>query len=107
MALIPGTHTDHALLMADGAFTIFEAAELKTELLAALQVDNDPLEIDLSDVQEVDSSGMQLLVMLKQEAARRNKRLIYSHHSPALISVIELLQLGSYLGDPLLIPNPN
>ena len=79
----------------------------RSELLGALHTDSAMLEIDLSSVEEVDSSGMQLLLMLKQEAARLNKRLVYSHHSPAVISVIELLHLGRYLGDPLLIPHPH
>jgi ABC-type transporter Mla MlaB component len=94
------------LMQASGPFTIFEATDLKAELLAALYKAETTLEIDLSGVEEVDSAGMQLLIMLKREATRTDKRLIYSHHSPSVIALIELMELGEYLGDPMLILNP-
>ena len=106
MPLHAGSHPDHPLLLASGPFTIFEAAELKTEMLAALYDAGPTLEIDLSGVEEVDSAGMQLLLLLKREATRCQQQLVYSRHSPAVISVIELLELGQHLGDPMVIVNP-
>ncbi|WP_148714390.1 STAS domain-containing protein [Chitinolyticbacter meiyuanensis] len=90
----------------DGELTIFHAAELKDVLLAALgEGGGPPLTIDLSGVDELDTAGVQLLLLAKREAARHGRALAYSGHSPAVISVLELLDLAGTLGDPVLIPN--
>ncbi|HSC80289.1 MAG TPA: STAS domain-containing protein [Chitinolyticbacter sp.] len=90
----------------DGELTIFHAASLKDALIAALGEGSDsPLTIDLSGVDELDTAGVQLLLLAKREAARHRRALAYSGHSPAVISVLELLDLAGTLGDPLLIPN--
>ncbi len=107
MPLHAGSHADHPLVLASGPFTIFEAAELKMQMLAALYEAGPVLEIDLSGVEEVDSAGMQVLLMLKREAVRCQQQLIYSRHSAAVTAVIELLELGQHLGDPMLVVNPN
>ncbi|WP_255991533.1 STAS domain-containing protein [Chitinolyticbacter albus] len=89
----------------DGELTIFHAASLKDALIAALGEGGPALTIDLSGVDELDTAGVQLLLLVKREAARLGRALIYSGHSAAVISVLELLDLAGTLGDPLLIPN--
>lgn len=57
-----------------GDVTIVTAAERKDELLAALAA-ADPaigLELDLADVDELDTSGVQLLLALRSEAIARD-----------------------------------
>ena len=49
------------VLLPEGDLTIFEAAEFR-ERLIALHQQEDPIEIDLSDVERMDSSGVQLLI---------------------------------------------
>jgi anti-sigma B factor antagonist len=86
----------------DGELTIYQAAELKDTLLAALAA-ADPLEIDLSRVTELDTAGVQLLMVLKRAARAQGRELRLLGHSPAVLEVFELLNLGGYFGDPVVM----
>ena len=85
-----------------GTMTIYEAAAQKKDLLNAFNTSNE-LEIDLSDVTELDSAGLQLLVLLKREAVSTGKRVRLVAHSAASLDVLEVYNLGAYFGDPLVI----
>ena len=84
-----------------GALTIYEAANAKTALLEALQASAE-LEIDLSRVTEVDTAGMQLLLMTKREAARAERKVRLAH-SAASLEALDRYNLGAYFGDPVVI----
>lgn len=86
-----------------GEMTIYRAAELKPALLDALG-QSEEIEIDLAGVGEMDTSGVQLLMLLKREAAAAGKTLRLAGHSPAVLEVFELLGLGNWFGDPQLLP---
>jgi len=75
--------------------TIFNAAELKKNLLSDLG-DCSALEVDLSQVSEIDTSGFQLLFMIKREAVLRNKDFKIASHSPATAAVIDLYNMSDY-----------
>lgn len=83
--------------------TIYHALDLKTSLLNALG-SCEELELNLSQVGEMDTAGLQLLIMLKHEAQLAGKRVNITHHSPAVQSVIDFCNLGARFGDPLIIP---
>jgi anti-sigma B factor antagonist len=85
-----------------GEMTIYTAAEQKDQLLSYLDSAPD-LEINLSQVSELDTAGTQLLVMAKQEAARKQKNLRFTMHSNAVLEVLELANLTAVFGDPLFI----
>jgi anti-anti-sigma factor len=86
-----------------GDMTIYAAADLKPALLDVLG-QGDDIEIDLSEVGELDTSGVQLLMLAKREAAAAGKALTLSRHSPAVLEVFELLGLGRWFGDPQVLP---
>lgn len=86
-----------------GEFNIYSAAQLKDELLGLL-ANHTQLEIDLGAVDDFDSSGVQILLLLKREAQRQNRSLAFIQHSPAVREVLDLLNLVAELGDPLVIP---
>ncbi|MDF3933768.1 STAS domain-containing protein [Pseudomonas citronellolis] len=85
-----------------GEFNIYHAARLKDELLALLDAHQD-LELDLGDADECDTSGVQILLLLKRTARARGKRLALVNHSSSVLEAMELLNLVSELGDPLLL----
>ncbi|HLO96096.1 MAG TPA: STAS domain-containing protein [Burkholderiaceae bacterium] len=87
-----------------GELTIFRAAELKGEWLQALEDAQGRLELDLAGVTELDTAGLQLLMMLKREAAARGGVLRLQGHSPAVLEVFELLNVAAFFGDPLIMP---
>ena len=99
--------TDNPLtrLAIAGELNIYTAAELRQQLLAALAAGQD-VDVDLSQVSEIDSAGMQLMVAAKREAAGRNLLLHFTNHSQAVFDVLELCRLSCHLGDPLLIQPP-
>lgn len=86
-----------------GEMTIYNAAELKPTLLHALE-QSEEIEIDLAGISEMDTSGVQLLMLMKREAAVAGKALKLAGHSPAVLEVFELLGLGNWFGDPQLLP---
>ncbi|OYY95207.1 MAG: hypothetical protein B7Y41_01480 [Hydrogenophilales bacterium 28-61-23] len=92
-------------LYPEGEMTIYHAADLKPALLDALG-QSDAIELDLSAVSELDTSGVQLLMLMKREAVAAGKSLALSGHSPAVLEVFELLGLGGWFGDPQVLP-PN
>ena len=57
--------------------TIYHALDQKNALLDALAA-CDELELDLMPVSEMDTAGLQLLILLKKEAQRSGKRC--EHH---------------------------
>jgi len=84
--------------------TIYNAESLKETLLGYCQPGTQELQLDLSAVAEIDSAGLQLLLLLKAEAQQRGFILRLLRHSEAVIEVFELLKLGMYFGDPIVIP---
>lgn len=84
--------------------TIYNAESLKETLLGYCHSDTKELHLDLSAVAEIDSAGLQLLLLLKAEAQKRAFTLRLLRHSEAVIEVFELLKLGMYFGDPIVIP---
>jgi anti-sigma B factor antagonist len=94
--------SDPAMLSIHGELTIYRAAELKQELLAALATPA-ILEIDLSGVTDIDTAGLQLLMLAKKTAQAQQRELRLVAHSPAVTEVFELLNLAAYFGDPLVI----
>lgn len=88
-----------ATVRIEGEFTVFTAAELKPVVLC----NPPPQEIDLSGVTELDSAGVQLLMVAKRTALEQDRELRLVGHSPAVIEVFELLNVAAYFGDPLLM----
>jgi anti-anti-sigma factor len=85
-----------------GEMTIYHAAEMKEPLLACIGRCRE-VEINLSEVIELDTAGFQLLVLAKREAVRAGKPLHLVAHSPATLEVLDLFNMASYFGDPVVI----
>ena len=83
--------------------TIYHALEQKQMLLDALAA-TDELELNLAHVAEMDTAGLQLLVLLKKESQRAGKRVRIVAHSQAVSSVIDFCNMAAEFGDPLVIP---
>lgn len=86
----------------EGEMTIYNALQLKENLLASLE-HCDQVEIDLAGVIELDSAGLQLLLMLKNEAKARGKSVGIFRHSPAVLEVLDLCNLEEFFGDHVLV----
>lgn len=89
-------------LRVEGEMTIYQAAALKETLQAALEQCAE-LDINLSAVGEIDTAGVQLLIAAKKAAQAAHKELRLSGHSVAVLEAFELLDVGGWFGDPLVI----
>jgi anti-sigma B factor antagonist len=90
-------------LSLEGNLTIYDAPAVKERLLNAL-ADCQVLELDLSQVGEIDTAGFQLLILSKHEAILQGKTLNLVAHSAAVREVLDFLNMVGFFGDPLLIP---
>jgi len=83
-------------LRLDGELTIYRAAELRLVLqqaLAGLSA-GAGLEVNLADVTEMDSAGVQLLLSASKTGRARGCELRLVDHSPAVLEVFGTLQLA-------------
>jgi ABC-type transporter Mla MlaB component len=86
----------------DDELTIFTAAEQKNSLLTFLQ-SGEALDINLANVTEIDTAGLQLLILLKREAADAGKTLNFVMHSKAVLDILELANLTTAFGDQVVL----
>jgi anti-sigma B factor antagonist len=90
--------TAAAKLCIVGDMTIYQALELKQTVIAKL-AQSPILEIDLSGVTDFDSAGVQILLMAKREACARAGELRLVGHSPAVLDVFGLFDLGAHFSN--------
>jgi anti-anti-sigma factor len=85
-----------------GELDIQVAAERKAALMAFVDGVDEPaagapvadLELDLHEVSELDTAGLQLLLLGRREAARRGLRLVLVDPSPAVTRAFALVNLA-------------
>jgi len=86
----------HAL---GGELSIYTVAEIRNNLLALL-ADTSTLHIDLAGVTDIDTAGLQLMLLTKRAP---DKEVRFCNHSAAVLRLVDLANLGQTLGDPLFI----
>ncbi len=84
-----------AAVRIEGELTIYRGAELKPALLGALGNGVREAEFDLSGVTEVDTAGVQLLLLARREAGARGVALRLAAPSPAVRGAFDLLGLSA------------
>lgn len=83
--------------------TIYNASELKENFFPLL-TDSRELEINLANVTEIDSAGVQLLMLARKDRAERDQVLKLTKHSSEVLDVFELMDLLTYFKDPVVLP---
>ena len=86
----------------EGEMCIYNAAELKEKLMPVLSDPRD-LEINLAEVTEIDSSGIQLLMLVKRERERNGQSVALVNHSSNILDIFELMALVGYFNDPVVL----
>ena len=90
-------------LQIEGELSIYRADELKRALIEPLK-ENVRLVVNLAEVTELDTCGLQLLMLAKRTASKLGGELQLVAHSPAVLEVFELLNVAAFFGDHLVIP---
>jgi anti-sigma B factor antagonist len=96
MAIVITPSSDGAQIRIDGELTIYTAAESKELLMEALSA-YAAFDINLEAVEEIDTSGLQLLLLMQREAKTLNKPCVLNGLSPAALDVINLLNLAELM----------
>ncbi|WP_334157754.1 STAS domain-containing protein [Oryzomicrobium sp.] len=78
-----------------GEFNIY-AAGVKAQLLSLCA--GPEVQLDLAEVDEIDTVGIQLLLLLYRQARAENRRLTLAECSPAVSGLIELYGLRKAFG---------
>lgn len=99
MEIILDTAATPARLSLAGELTIYAAADAKGRLLAPLDA-CDALDIDLAAVEEIDSAGLQLLLLVRQHAAATGKSIALCAISRPVRELLELYELTGFFGAP-------
>ncbi|MBX9937379.1 MAG: STAS domain-containing protein [Burkholderiaceae bacterium] len=94
-------------LRIEGEMSIYRAQELKQLLLEPLQQPHTTVEVNLSGVTDLDTAGLQLLLLAKRTALQQEGQLRLVGHSPAVLGVFDLLNLAAHFGDDLVISQPS
>ncbi|MBB5213437.1 STAS domain-containing protein [Parapusillimonas granuli] len=101
-AAVPSPSLRAQRLVFDGQLTIYDAGVLKTRLQAALEQAGDGgLELDLDQVSEIDTAGLQLLLLARRESRRLQRPLRIVAASAALREVVGFCRLGDFFGETL------
>lgn len=82
-----------------GELTIFSVQDIRNRLLEVLAT-LDEIQVDLGEVTEVDTAGLQLMLLAKRKPG---KTVRFSNHSDAVLRLLDLANLGQTLGDPLVL----
>ncbi|MBP9712755.1 MAG: STAS domain-containing protein [Sterolibacterium sp.] len=84
-----------------GELTIYSVSEIRQRYVDAVeQKQPDSCEIDLADVSEIDTAGLQLMLLIKKRPGVNTQ---FIRHSSSVLRLIDLANLGGALGDPMLI----
>lgn len=86
----------------DGEMSIYHAMDMHEKFKSLIHGSTE-LELNLGQVTELDSAGLQLLCALKREASQAGVKLRIIEHSAAVIDVIDTYQLAGFFGDPILL----
>jgi anti-anti-sigma factor len=88
--------SDPRRIAINGEFTIFNALPIREQLLAALAETQD-VEVDLSQVSEIDSTGLQLIIAAFKEATAKQKTIRFVNHGAAVADLLKLIDPASFL----------
>lgn len=81
----------------DGELTVYTCSELKPQLLEQLTAHPDAATLDLSRVSEIDTAGLQLLLLARCHARECGRELRIKNPSQVVSEVLELCRLDEWL----------
>jgi len=88
---------DVVFISIEGDIEISFIKEFKSQLIDIGQMENIDIEIDLSNANYIDSSGIGVLVLLYKIQTRKGKSLKLIDVSPKIVGILELCYLSDLL----------
>jgi anti-sigma B factor antagonist len=102
MAVTHKINNELCTISISGEMSIY-TAKLTQEALMELLQSGEEIHLNLSEVNEIDSVGIQLLISLKKYAHEKNIVLQFHAHSQCVLDLIDLYNIAAELGDPLVL----
>lgn len=90
--------TEQGCLTVQGELTIYQASTA-LEAFRSAAGSGVLKQLDLSEVSELDSAGLQLLLALKRQSTEAGSVVELVNHSPAVTAVLALTSLSNQLGE--------
>lgn len=84
-----------------GEITIFQADEMFS-LLKPLVAECKDIHIDAGGVTEMDSSAVQILLVVRDAVKANGKQLTLSDHSDAVLELMGVMGTSGYFNDPVI-----
>ena len=81
----------------DGGLTVYTCRELKPQLLEQLTAHAEAAALDLSRVTEIDTAGLQLLLVARRHARDGGRELRIKNPSQVVSEMLELCRLGEWV----------
>lgn len=89
----------------ESEMTIYEAQEMNKTLKKSIDTCKQ-IELNLEGVSELDTAGVQILLMAKRAAEKCGKPFNITSHSEAVVQTFDLLNIAHEFGDPIVISKP-
>ncbi|EMJ89512.1 MULTISPECIES: STAS domain-containing protein [Leptospira] len=83
----------------EGELTIYEASEFKEKLNSILKNSPVVLEINLSKIQKIDSSCLQVLLAFKKEVQIKDREVQFVDPSHNVLNLMDLYGIAVFLAD--------
>ena len=104
MLKVRKTKSGKCTITLKGELDIYSAAAFREELMPCLE-DCKSLVFNLAGVSEMDTSCFQVLIQAKRECEKTGREMQMVSHSPAMLEILEMYDMESFFGDPLLLPS--
>ncbi|MES2824391.1 MAG: STAS domain-containing protein [Pseudomonadota bacterium] len=88
--------TSGSRLIFEGELTIYTVSLTQEKLLESHDEAIDPVAIDASNISEIDTAGVQLLLFAKKIFADNNKRFYLEKSNPQVDSVLNTLDVAAH-----------
>jgi anti-anti-sigma factor len=85
-----------------GELTVFTVSDLWQALWQVLKGAGE-VEIDLGGVSDIDTAGIQLLMVVKMIVEENDQSVRFVNHSKVVVDGFECFDLAGYFGDPLVL----
>lgn len=90
-------NTKSAVIKPDN-MTIYDVLDIQ-HLFSSALIKNQEIEVDLSEVVEIDNAGLQLMVTYKNRASEQDKSITFTGHRSQVITLLDLFNINTFSGD--------
>ncbi len=94
--------SNHCKISLIGKCTIYNVGKLKKSFIATIE-ENENILIDLSQVSDFDTAGLQLFVAAKNTIKNKNKKIKFVNHPVCVLAIFDLYGLISFFGDKIIV----